>query len=99
MSRNILQKTQFQTSIIPSTIIRTNPHRNITYAQPFTSLQSIPPNPSNTPTYNTVPPSTLPKSTVSNPKYTNSSKSISEPIKPFFTLIHQKNIYNILRHV
>ena len=56
MSRNFLQNTQFQTSNIHSTTIRTNPHINSTYAQLFTNLQNIPPNPSNTPTYNTVSP-------------------------------------------
>ena len=40
-------------------------------------------NTSNIPTFNTVPPSTIPRSTVSHPTYINSSTSIFEPIKPF----------------
>ena len=59
-----------------------------TYTQPCTNPQNIPPNPSNTPAYNTVPPSTLTNSTVSNPTYINTFKSISEPIKPFDGLDH-----------
>ena len=76
MSRCILHDTQFQTPNFPSTNIRTNPHINTAYVQPSRNLQNIPPNPSNTPAYNTVPPSTLPNSTVSNPTYINSSTSV-----------------------
>ena len=83
MSRNILQNTQFQTPNTPSTTIRTNSYIKTTYTQLFTNPLNIPPNPSNTPTYNTVPRSTQPNSRVSNPTYINSSTSISEPIEPF----------------
>ena len=75
--------TKIQTSNIPSTFIRTNTHINTTYIQSFTNPPNIPPNPSNTPTYNTVLPSTIPQSTISNPTYIKSSTSISEPSKPF----------------
>ena len=54
---NMLQNTQFETVSIPSTTFRTIPHINTTNAQPFTNSNNIPQNPSNTPTYNTVPPS------------------------------------------
>ena len=59
-------------------------------------------NVSNIPTYNTVPPSTITQSTVSQPTYINSSTSNSEPIKPFDGLDYNytpKKVYNILKHV
>ena len=67
MSRNSLQNIQFQTSNFPSTTSRTKPHIDTTYTQLFTNPQILPPNPSNTPTYNPVPLSTLLNSAVSNP--------------------------------
>ena len=68
--------------ILPSNI-RTNPHINTTYTQPFTIVQTIPPNTSNTPTYNTKAPSTTPSSTVSKPTCIYSSASNTESFKPF----------------
>ena len=85
----MLQNTHFQTSNPPSTTIRTNPHINATYTQPFTKTPNISSHVSNVPTYNTVPLSTIPQSTVSHPTYINSSTSISEPIKPFDCLDHK----------
>ena len=99
MSRKILQNTRFQTSNNPSTTIRTDPHINTTYAQPFTNIQNIPPNQLNTPTYDTVPPSTLPNATVSNPTHINSSTSIPEPIKPFDGLDHKYTPEKYLQHI
>ena len=51
------------------------------------NTQNITSNASHTPTYNTIPTSTIP--TVSHPTYKNSSTSISEPIKPFVGLDHK----------
>ena len=51
--------------------------------QLFTNTPNISSNTSNIPTYNPVPPSTMPQSTNSHPTYLNSSASICEPIKPF----------------
>ena len=65
MTRTMLQNTQFQTSNPASTIIRTNLHINTTYSQPFTNTPNMSSNTSNTPTYNTVPPSTKHQSIVS----------------------------------
>ena len=93
-----LQTSQFQTQNPSSTTIRTNPHFHNASTTSFT-------NNSNNPTYNTIPPSTQSHNTVSHPTYINSSTSISEPIKPFdvldhnYTIIHQKNFYNQLKHV
>ena len=58
-TRNMLQKTQFQTSNPPSTAIRTNPHIKTTYTQPFTNTSNISSNVSNILTYKKVPPSTI----------------------------------------
>ena len=46
------QNAGLQTSSIAHTNIKTNPHIITTYTQPFTNPQTIPPNPSNTRTYN-----------------------------------------------
>ena len=78
----MLQNTQFQTSNTPSTTIPTNPHIIVTYIQLFTNPSSKSSNVSNITTYNTVPPSTIPQSKISQPTYINSSTSIFEPIKP-----------------
>ena len=71
-----LHTSQFQMQHPLSTTIRTNPHFHNTSTLSFT-------NPSNIPTYNTVPPSTISHNTISHPTYFNSSTSISEPVKPF----------------
>ena len=84
----MLQNTQFRTSITPSTAIRTYLHFNTSNTQLFTNPSNVSPNVSNTPTYNTVPPSTKTQSTISQPSYINSSSSISEPNKPFEGLDH-----------
>ena len=99
MTRNMLQNTQFQTSNPPSTTIRTNPHINTTYTQPFTNTPNILSNVSNIPTYNTIPPSTKPQSTVSHPTNKNSTTSISEPIKPFDGLDHYYTPEKFLQHI
>ena len=78
-----VQKSRFELSNIPLTNIGTKPHINIPCTQQFTNVQKIPQNPSNTPTYNTIPPSIILFSTVSNPTCINSSASISETIKHF----------------
>ena len=95
-TRNLLQTTQFQTFHPPSTTIRTNPHINATYTQPTTNPSSIS---SNIPTYNTIPPSTIPQSMISNPTYINSSTSISEPIKPLDGLDHNYTPEEYLQHI
>ena len=78
----MLQNTHFRTSIIPSTHIQPNPHIIATYTQQFTNPSNILSNYSYIPNNNTVPPSTIPQSTISKPTYINSSTSISEPKKP-----------------
>ena len=87
-----LQNSQFQTSNPSSTNNRTNPHFHDTHTNPFT-------NTSNVPTYNTVPPSTLSKHTISQPTYINSSPSTSEPIKPFDGLDHNYTPEEYLQHI
>ena len=95
----MLQNTHFQTSNPPSTTIRTNPHINATYTQPFTSTPNISSNVSNVPTYKTVLLSTIPQSTVSHPTNKNSSTSFSEPIKPFDGLDHNYTPGEYLQHI
>ena len=63
---NILQNSRSQKSEISSTNLQTNSHIKTTYTQLFTNVQNLPQILSNTPTYNTIPPSTVPLSTVSN---------------------------------
>ena len=87
-----LQTSQFQIQNPPSTTIRTNPHFHNTSSTSFT-------NPSNVPTYNTVPPSTVSHNTISHPTYINSSTSISEPIKPFDGLDHNYTPEEYLKHI
>ena len=70
-----------QPSQNPSFIKRINSHINTTTTLPLSNTHNIPPN-SNI-NYQTMPCSTLPLSTVSNPTNINSLASISEPIKPF----------------
>ena len=94
----MLQNTQFQTSDPPSTTIRTNPHINATYTQPFTNPSNMSSYVSNIPTYNTASPSTKPQSTVSQPTYINSSTSISEPIKPVDGLDHNYTPAEYIQH-
>ena len=87
-TRNILQNSHFQIPKPYSTTTRINPHINATYKQPVTITSHISSNVSTIPTYITVPPSTLPQFTHSQPTYINSSTSISEPIKPSDDLNH-----------
>ena len=88
----ILQTSQFQIQNTPSTTIRTNSHFHNTSTTSFT-------NPSNVPTYNTIPPSTISHNTISHPTYINSSTSISEPIKPFDRLDHNYTLEEYLQHI
>ena len=69
------------------------------YTQPFTNTPNISSSFSNIPTYNTVPPSTIPQSTVSHPTYINCSSSISEPIKLFDGLDHNYTPEELLHHI
>ena len=62
-------------------------------------MQSIISNASHTPTYNTIPTSKIPQSTVSHATYINSSTSISEPIKPFDGLDHNYTQEEYLQHI
>ena len=84
--RNTLQNTQFQTCnplfqrLEPILTLIVHVHNLFTITSNTTT------NTSNIPTYNTIPPSTKPQSTVSHPTYINSFTSISEPIKPFDNL-------------
>ena len=72
---------------VPSTTTQTIPP-----IQPMTQSQTnalnIPPKSFNPSTTHTLPPTTLPLSTLSTPTYINSATSISEPIKPFDGLDH-----------
>ena len=87
-----LQTSQFQIQNPPTTTIRTNPHfHNIS----TTSLTNI----SNNRIYNTAPPSTISHNTMSHPTYTNSSTSISEPIKPFDGLDHNYTPEEYIQHI
>ena len=76
-----------------------NPYINATYTQPFTNPSKISANVSNIPTYNRVPQSTIPQSTVSHPTYISSSTSISEPIKAFDDLDHNYTPEEYLQHI
>ena len=87
-----LQTSQLQIQHPPSTTIRTNPHFHNTSTTSFS-------NPSNVPTYNTVPPSTISHNTISHPTYINSSTSILEPIKPFDGLDHNYTPEEYLQHI
>ena len=94
----MLQNTQFRTSSYPSTHIRSNPHINTTYTQPFTNASNVSSNVSNISTYNTLPPSTIPQYTSSQPTYINSTSN-SEPIKPFDGLDHIYTPEEYLQHI
>ena len=95
----MLQNTQFQIPNSPSTTIRTYPHINATYTQPVTHPSHMSSNVSNKPTYNTVPPTTKPQSTIPHPTSKNSSTSISEHIKPFDSLDHNYTPEEHLQHI
>ena len=86
-----LQTSQFQIQNPPSTTIRTYPHFHNTST---TSLTNV----SNNPIYNTTPPSTVSYNTMSHPTYSNSSTSISEPIKLFDGLDHNYTPEEYLQH-
>ena len=62
---------------IPSTTTRTIPHIQPINTQPQTSALNIPPTSFNPSTTHTLPPTTLPLSTLSTPTYINSATSIS----------------------
>ena len=98
-TRNTLQPTQSQSSHSHSTTIRANPHLHKTYTQLLPNTQNITSNASRTPTYITIPTSTIPQSTVSLPTYINSSTSIFEPIKPFDGLEHDYTPEEYLYHI
>ena len=79
----MLQNIQFQTSDTRSTTIRTYPHINATYTQLFTNPSNLSSNVSNIPRYNTVSPSTIHQSTVSQPTYItllHQSLKLSNPL-------------------
>ena len=88
--------THFQTHI-PTTITQTlqpvqtipiQPQINV--LNPFTS--------SNPSTTHTIPPTTIPLSTLNTPTYINSATSISEPITPFDGLDHNYTPEEYLQH-
>ena len=83
---------------IPSTTTQTIPP-----IQPMTQSQTnalnIPPTFFNPSTTHTLPPTTLPLSTLSTPTYINSATSISEPIKLFDGLDHNYTPEEYLQHI
>ena len=91
--------THFQTSNPPFTTIESSPHINATYTQPVTNTPNISSNVSNVPTYNTVPPSTIPQCTVYQPTYINSSTSITGPTKIFDGLDYNHTPEEYLQHI
>ena len=96
------RNSHFHTSSFPSTDIRTNSHINTTSTQPFTpctTVQNIPPNPSNIAKYHTKPPATIRSSTLSNPTYSNSSASSSESIKHLDGLDQNYTPEEYLQHI
>ena len=88
---------------IPSTTTQTIPPIQPIHTQPQTNALNIPSTSFNTSTTHTIPPTTLPLSTLSTPTYINSATSISEPIEPFDGLDHnytpEENLQHIEAHV
>ena len=81
-TQSTLQPTQFQTSHSHSTTFHTNPHIHRTWTQPLAKTQNTISNASNMPPYKTIPPYTIPQSTVPHPTFTKSATAICGPIKP-----------------
>ena len=91
MSQSMTQNTRNQTSSLAHNNLTTNAHINTTY--------TLQPHPSITPTYNTLPPSTIPQFSFSTPTVIPSSTSISEPIEPFDALDHNYTPEEYLQHI
>ena len=90
--------TQFQTHI-PSTITQTLQPVQTIPIQPQISVLNIPSTSSNPSTTHTIPPTTIPLSTLNTPTYINSATSISEPIKRFDGLDHNYTPEEYLQHI
>ena len=84
---------------IPPNTTRTNPHVHPTSIQPQANTLNIPPNSFNSHITHNIPFSTTPLTTLNTPTYTNSSASISEPIKPFDGLDHNYTREEYLQHI
>ena len=84
---------------IPSTTTETIPPCQTIHTQPQTNALNIPPTSFNPSTTHTIPPNTLPLSTLSTPTYINSATSISEPIKHFDGLDHNYTPEEYLQHI
>ena len=84
---------------IPSTTTQTIPHIQPINTQPQTNALNIPSTSFNPSTTHTLPPTTLPLSTLSTPTYIKSATSISEPIKPFDGLDHNYTTEEYLQHI
>ena len=97
-TQTIAQISRFQTLSLPSTKINSNPYSKTTYTQPVTNIHKKPPNTSDTTTYLTMPSSTKPFPTISNPTYINFSASISEIIKSFDGLDQIYKLGEYLQH-
>ena len=90
--------THFQTHI-PSTITqRLQPVQTLPI-QPHINVLNITSTSSNPSTTHTVPPTTIPLSTLNTPTYINSATSISEPIKPYDGLDHSYTPEDYLQHI
>ena len=83
---------------IPSTTTQTIPPIQPIHTQPQTNGLKIPPTSFNPTTTHTIPPTTLPLSTLSTPTYINSATSISKPIKSFDGLDHNYTPEEYLQH-
>ena len=90
--------THFQTHI-PSTITQTFPPVQTIPIQPQINVLNIPSTSSNPSTTHTIPPTTIPMSSLNTPTYINSATSISEPIKPFDGLDHNYTPEEYLQHI
>ena len=84
---------------IPSTTTQTIPPIQPIHTQPQTNALNIPPTSFNPSTTHTIPPTTLPLSTLSTLTYINSATSISEPVKPFDGLDHNYTPEKYLQHI
>ena len=91
-----------QTSNLAYTSKRTDPHIKMTNTQPFTNPQNILPNPSNTPIYKKYPRRNNLNSQFRLQQmltHLHPFLTPSNPLMVYAIIIHQKNIYNTLRHV
>ena len=92
-----------QTSNLAYTSIRTDPHIKMTNTQPFTNPENILPKPLITPTYKKI----QPRRNNLNSQFRlqhilthlHPFLNPSNPLMVYTIIIHQKNIYNTLRHV